>query len=105
MSESAALASWNEIEYSCSQILNECDADRVPDLFSADFMHEYTTFPSYDAMLSMLHTSSANVREVSDIVGLDTPACDECIAEHTEFANWHDLVTTACSYFLASNLA
>lgn len=100
----AAKGCWNDIEYSCSQILNECAAAGIPDIFSLQFMHEYTTFMSFDSMLQMMHTKEADINDVQDLVALDTPACDECVADYSEFASWRDLVVTACTYYLAHNL-
>lgn len=105
MDTSVANGSWNDIEYSCTQLQDECGVDYIPDIFSTDFMHEYTTFLSFDAMLTTMHKSSAGVQEINDLLEMDTPANDACVAEFTEFATWRDLVTTACSFYLARNLA
>lgn len=105
MNGNASIESWNDIEYSCSQLQNECGVDRIPDIFSTDFMHHYTTFISFDTMLMTMQRDSAEVQEITDLVEMDTPANDACVAQFTEFATWRDLVTTACSYYLARNLA
>lgn len=104
MAQTLAAGTWNDIEYSCSQILDGCGVQNIPDIFSLQFMHEYTTFTSFDSMLRMMHMERSKVRDVDDLVALDTPDSDTCIATYTEFATWRDLVVTACTYFLAENL-
>lgn len=104
MASHESVGCWNDIEYSCSQILDVCGAGSLPDIFTLRFMHEYTTFTSFDALLQMIHTNRSEVTGVKDLVALDTPDSDTCIAAYSEFQSWRDFVTTACMFFLSENL-
>lgn len=95
--------SLNEIEYRCSQLVEACNLSQLSDLFSIDFMHKYTTFISFPAMLCMLHEDTDSVLDVADLVRIDTAAADRCIASHTEFGTWRELVVVACDHYLAEN--
>lgn len=94
----------NEIEYRCSQLVEACSLSHLSELFSVDFMHKYTTFISFPAMLSMLHEDADSVIDVADLVRIDTEASDQCIAQHTEFGTWKELVVVACDHYLAENI-
>lgn len=93
--------SLNEIEYRCSELVEACSLNQLSDLFTLDFMHKYTTFISFPAMLSMLHEDTSSVMDVADLVRIDTAASDQCIAKHTEFGTWRELVVVACDHYLA----
>ena len=94
----------SEIEYRCSQLVDGCYIQHLSDLFPIDFMHKYTTFLSYPAMLTMLHVDADTVMDVADLVRIDTVASDRCIAQHTEFGTWRELVVVACDHDLAENI-
>lgn len=91
---------WNDIEYSCSRIESLCGSGGLVGIFTLRFMHEYTMFTSFDALLQMIHKDRNDVKKVADLVALDTPDADSCIAANSEFGSWRDFVTTACVYFL-----
>lgn len=95
--------SLSEIEYRCSQLLETSTLKRLSDLFPIDFMHKYTTFISFPAMLSMLHVEADSVLDIADLVRIDTAASDLCIAQHSEFGTWRELVSVACDHYLAGN--
>lgn len=92
---------WNDIEYSCSQVQDLCGPNGLLGIFSLRFMHEYTTFTSFDALLQMINKKRDDVTDVADLVALDTPDSDTCIAAYSEFGSWQDFVTTACVFFLS----
>lgn len=96
--------SLSEIEYRCSQLVEACCLKRLSDLFPTDFLHKYTTFISYPAMLTMLQQDADDIIDVSDLVRIDTVASDRCIAQHTEFGTWRELVVVACDHYLAENV-
>lgn len=92
---------WNDIERTCAQIEDLCGSAGVVGIFSLRFMHEYTTFTSFDTMLQMINKKRDDVTGVADLVALDTPDADTCIAAYSEFGSWRDFVITACVYFLS----
>lgn len=95
---------WSEIEYWLTQLVNACGLERIPDIFSLEFIHEYTTFISYPAMMAMLQVKTEDVRDFSDLIDIDTSASDACISQHSEFGSWRELVRTACDYYIAENI-
>lgn len=92
----------DEIEYWCTQLMDGSALERIPDIFSLDFMHEYTTFLSFSTMLDMLN--AGNVENVDDLVRIDTTDADTCISQFSEFGSWKELVVTACDYYIAANV-
>lgn len=104
MTEQIHPETWTEIEYWCTQLVDACGLERILDIFSLDFMHEYTTFLSYPAMMTMLHVNADDVHDLADLRDIDTNASDACIAQHSEFETWRELVHTACDYYIAENV-
>lgn len=91
-----------EIEYWCTQLMNGSSLEKIPDIFSLDFMHEYTTFLSFSTMLDMMH--AGKVENVDDLVRMDTTDADACISQFSEFGTWKEMVVTACDYYIAENV-
>lgn len=67
-------------------------------------MREYTYFVSFETLMQSINAAGSPIQDVDDLLALDTPDADQCIAHNSEFDTWRDFVRTACEYYLSENL-
>lgn len=95
---------WDDIEYFCAQVQSIGSTNCIRDIFTRSFMREYTYFVSFEALLQSINASGTPIQDANDLLALDTPHSDQCIAHNSELDTWRDFVRTACEYYLSENL-
>jgi hypothetical protein len=71
------------------------------DLFTSDFMDNYTEFESIDEMIK---SSGFPIESSEDIKELPGNEWNEFIQKHTCFPNWDEMVQTAAKEYFAKKL-
>ena len=92
---------YNDIDFYCDQIGLKRGRIQIPDLFSEQFMREYTSLPSFSAFQ---YTMRTKIKTFEDLFRLDNAESDAHVSDYTEFSTWREMFKTACDFFIAENI-
>ncbi len=71
------------------------------DLFTSEFMDNYTDFESID---ELIRSSGFPIQSSADIEKLPNDEWNDFIQKHTRFSNWTEMVQTAGKEYFAKKL-
>ncbi len=71
------------------------------ELFPASFMRKYTSFSSMDELLK---AGGFSVESQEDFEAISSSEFDVCVAAHTKFKNWEEMLDEATSQFALKKL-
>ena len=74
---------------------------KVGELFSRQFMREYTFLSSIEMLFTLV---DSRVDSLDEIPLLCTVDMDDAVRSNTEFNTWNEMVNTACDYYIANNI-
>lgn len=67
---------------------HEVQFSNLDELFTPDFMKEYTNFNSID---EMFHADGSNIESKADVGKIPNDIWNEFICKHTQFADWVEM--------------